>query len=195
MKKKYVLLLVVTSLSFLLISCGKTTTPPANHTEETSVEGMVIKDTVENRKDIINNMIIGESKISFNNDPFVLLSDGQFTQSSLWGTFTSPEHKHLVLQMNAFDKEQEMYGEIAGYELEGEEWEENDYVQYLGVMEEAIQTSKGNKAIMYKARTGDVLFSVALFSDDKLTDADIILLKTLAQQITIEYIGDQVTSN
>jgi hypothetical protein len=45
---------------------------------------------------------------------------------------------------------------------------------------------------MYKARTGDVLFSVAMFGKKKLTEEEVLELKALAKGIKIEYVENQI---
>lgn len=47
---------------------------------------------------------------------------------------------------------------------------------------------------MYKARTGDVIFSVTMFGKEKLTNKDILNLKEIAKSIKVEYVADQMIS-
>ncbi len=189
MKNKFLLLLVIPLLT--LVGCGKEETK--KNTKISSAEkGMIIKDDGKKKSDIINNILVGKSKISFNNNPYDKMSDGKFTQSELWATFQNKKNKDLTLQINAADSFQKIYGDIAGYELDGVEWGEEDIVQYIGVMEEALQFSKDEKVLMYKARTGDVIFSVTMFGKKKLTDENILELKRIAKGIKVEYVEGQI---
>ena len=189
MKKKWVLLLLLPML--VLVGCGKNKKVETTTSESENV-GMVIKDTEKKRSDVINNILVGNSKMSFNNVNYDIMSDGQFNQNELWGTFENKDKKDVYIQIDAFDNEHPMYGDIEGYELEGVTWDTLEYVQYLIVMEQAIQYSKDGKALMFKARTGDVLFSVTIFSKKKLTEEDILDLKALAKSIKVEYVENQI---
>lgn len=191
MKKKWLILLFLT---FLVVSgCSKDKDKETKTSSE--VQGVVVEDKVEKRSDIINNILVGNTKLSFNNNDFDIMSEGQFNQNELWGTFKSETKDTIYIQLDAFDNTQAMYGEISGYELEGITWAETEYVQYLNVMEEAIQYSQDGKALMFKARTGDVIFSVTMFGTEKLTDEEILELKSLAKGIKFEFVGDQIGSN
>lgn len=191
MKKKWLILLF---LMFLVVSgCSKDKDKETKTSSE--AQGVVVEDKVEKRSDIINNILVGNTKLSFNNNDFDIMSEGQFNQNELWGTFKSETKDTIYIQLDAFDNTQAMYGEISGYELEGITWGETEYVQYLNVMEEAIQYSQDGKALMFKARTGDVIFSVTMFGNEKLTDEEILELKSLAKGIKFEFVGDQIGSN
>ncbi|MGX7025532.1 hypothetical protein [Vagococcus hydrophili] len=191
MKKTWILLVI----PFLfLVSCGKKEEVKTTATSN-EPKGMVIKDDAKKRSDIINNILVGKSKFSFNNAPYDTMSDGKFTQNELWGTFQSKDDPTTLVQINASDNEQKIYGDISGYELEGIKWDKQEEVQYSGFMEEAIQFSKDKKTMMYKARTGDVIFSITLFGEKELTDKNILSLKTLAKGIKVEFVEGQVTSN
>ncbi len=191
MKKAWILLI----LPFLvLVSCGKKEEVKPT-TKSSEAKGMVIKDDGKKRSDIINNILVGKSKFSFNNAPYDTMSDGKFTQSELWGTFQSKKDPTTIIQINASDNEQKIYGDITGYELEGIKWDTEEIVQYSGFMEEALQFSKDKKSLMYKARTGDVIFSVTMFTEKELTDKNILSLKTLAKGIKVEFVENQVTNN
>ena len=155
---------------------------------------MVIKDKKGKRSTVVNNMLVGHSKISFNNEKYDILSEGKFNQQTLWGTFQQENNRNTYIQIDAFDNTQKMYGDISGYVLDGIKWGEEEPVQYLGVMEEALQPSKDKKTLMYKARTGDIIFSVTMFGKDKLTNKEILDLKEIAKSIKIEYVADQMTS-
>ncbi|WP_326717623.1 hypothetical protein [Vagococcus jeotgali] len=177
-----------------IAGCGKNNTQNSetNDLKETEPTGMVVKDQEEERSDVINNVLVGNTKISFNNKSYDQLSNGNFTQETLWGAFQKKDNRDTYIQINAADKEQPIYGEINGYELEGVNWDQAEQVQYLGVQEEAIQSSKDNKAMMYKAKTGDIIFSVAMFGKKELTDEEILELKGLAKDIKIEYIDQAI---
>ncbi|MGY3704440.1 hypothetical protein BW731_10245 [Vagococcus martis] len=182
-------------LLFLLVGlsgCGEKKTQTQETTESTT--GMVVKDKKGKRSTVVNNMLVGHSKISFNNEKYDILSEGKFTQESLWGTFQQENNQKTYIQIDAFDNTQKMYGEIEGYVLDGVKWDEAEPVQYLGVMEEALQHSKDKKVLMYKARTGDVIFSVTMFGKEKLTNKDILNLKEIAKSIKVEYVADQMIS-
>ncbi|MGX4686534.1 hypothetical protein JNUCC83_06500 [Vagococcus sp. JNUCC 83] len=189
---KYVNYLILLFLLVGLSGCGDKK-KETNETTESTV-GMVVKDKKGKRSTVVNNMLVGHSKISFNNEKYDILSEGKFTQQSLWGTFQQENNRKNYIQIDAFDNTQKMYGEIAGYVLDGIKWDEAEPVQYLGVMEEALQFSKDKKTLMYKARTGDVLFSVTMFGNEKLTNKEILNLKEIAKSIKIEYVEDQMTS-
>ncbi|MDT2863757.1 hypothetical protein [Vagococcus carniphilus] len=191
MKKKWVLLLLIPLL--VLVGCGNK--EKKQEVTNSSEKGMVIKDEGKKRSDIINNILVGKSKISFNNAPYDKMSDGKFTQSELWGTFQNKSDNKTSIQINAADSLQKIYGDINGYELKGVKWDVEDPVQYLGVMEEALQYSKDKKALMYKARTGDIIFSVTMFSKNKLTDKNELELKRLAKGIKVEYVEGQIGVN
>lgn len=189
MKKRWGLLFLIPLL--VLVGCGKdkkeeTATSDSEHV------GMVIKDTKKQRSDVINNILVGNTKMSFNNVNYDIMSDGQFNQNELWGTFESKNRKDVSIQIDAFDNEHPMFGEVSGYELEGITWAEPEPVQYLVVMEQELQYSKDGKALMYKARTGDVLFSVAIFSQKKLSEEEVLDLKSLAKGIKFEYVESQI---
>lgn len=187
--------LVLLLLSFVLVGCNKATekSKQTNESNGNNV-GMVVTDKKEKRSTIVNNMIVGHSKISFNNDEYDELSQGKFNQESLWGTFQKEGDRDTYIQIDAFDNTQSMYGELSGYVLEGIDWDEAKPVEYLGVMEEATQESKDKKVLMYKGRTGDVIFSVTMFGKKKLTNQEILDLKKIAKSIKIEYVADQMTS-
>lgn len=191
MKKTWILLALP---MLLLVSCGnkeETKTMVKN----SEPRGMVIKDDGKKRSDIINNILVGKSKFSFNNAPYDKMSDGKFTQSEMWGTFESKDDPTTIVQINASDNQQKIYGDIIGYELEDVKWDTEEAVQYSGFMEEALQFSKDKKTLMYKARTGDVIFSITMFGQKKLTDKNILSLKTLAKGVKVEYVEEQVTSS
>ncbi|HCM90064.1 MULTISPECIES: hypothetical protein [Vagococcus] len=191
MKKTWILLALP---MLLLVSCGnkeETKTMVKN----SEPRGMVIKDDGKKRSDIINNILVGKSKFSFNNAPYDKMSDGKFTQSEMWGTFKSKDDPTTIVQINASDNQQKIYGDIIGYELEDVKWDTEEAVQYSGFMEEALQFSKDKKTLMYKARTGDVIFSITMFGQKKLTDKNILSLKTLAKGVKVEYVEEQVTSS
>lgn len=180
-------------LSFLLIITGcsqKQNT--VNFPKEKKVTKLTVADVNKKKKrtDIINNLMIGRSKISFNNQELSQLSDGKFTSEELWGTFRDLDQPELTLQLNAADSKQAIYGEISGYELEGIDWDKETPVKYLGLMEEALQFSKDKKILMYKARTGDVIFSTTLVGKSELTDTEILLLKSIAKGIKLEFVGE-----
>lgn len=179
----------------LVAGCGKKEQQLKGDTVQPKPTGMVIKNEKKQRSNIVNNMIVGKSKISFNNESYNLMSDGNFTQDKLWGTFQQKKNRQTSIQINAANSEQDIYGDLDGYELEGIKWDEDEYVQYLGVMEEAIQYSQDKKVVMYKARTGDVIFSVAMFGQKELTEKEILSLKKLAKGITIEYVEGQLTTS
>lgn len=189
MKKTRILLLMVSI--FMLTGCSKNKKAEEKTTESEPV-GMVIDTKEKKRSDVINNILVGRSKMSFNNVNYDIMSDGQFGQNELWGTFESETNKNTYIQMDAFDNEQAIYGDIYSYELEGVSWDEAEPVQYLNYMEEALQYSKDGKSLMYKARTGDVLFSVAMFGKKKLTEEEVLELKALAKGIKIEYVENQI---
>ncbi|MGF2055835.1 hypothetical protein [Vagococcus fluvialis] len=189
MKKTRILLLMVSI--FMLTGCSKNKKAEEKTTESESV-GMVIDTKEKKRSDVINNILVGRSKMSFNNVNYDIMSDGQFGQDELWGTFESETNKNTYIQIDAFDNEQAIYGDIYSYELEGVSWNEAEPVQYLNYMEEALQYSKDGKSLMYKARTGDVLFSVAMFGKKKLTEEEVLELKALAKGIKIEYVENQI---
>lgn len=189
MKKTRILLLMVSI--FMLTGCSKNKKAEEKTTESESV-GMVIDTKEKKRSDVINNILVGRSKMSFNNVNYDIMSDGQFGQDELWGTFESETNKNTYIQIDAFDNEQAIYGDIYSYELEGVSWDEVEPVQYLNYMEEALQYSKDGKSLMYKARTGDVLFSVAMFGKKKLTEEEVLELKALAKGIKIEYVENQI---
>lgn len=189
MKKTRILLLMVSI--FMLTGCSKNKKAEEKTTESEPV-GMVIDTKEKKRSDVINNILVGRSKISFNNVNYDIMSDGQFGQDELWGTFESETNKNTYIQIDAFDNEQAIYGDIYSYELEGVSWDEAEPVQYLNYMEEALQYSKDGKSLMYKARTGDVLFSVAMFGKKKLTEEEVLELKALAKGIKIEYVENQI---
>lgn len=192
MKIKWYVLIFMITLG--IAGCGKNNTQNSetNDSKETKPTGMVVKDQEEERSDVINNVLVGNTKISFNNKSYDQLSNGNFTQETLWGAFQKKDNRDTYIQINAADKEQPIYGEINGYELEGVNWDQAEQVQYLGVQEEAIQSSKDNKAMMYKAKTGDIIFSVAMFGKKELTDEEILELKGLAKDIKIEYIDQAI---
>lgn len=192
MKIKWYVLIFMITLG--IAGCGKNNTQKSetNDSKETKPAGMVVKDQEEERSDVINNVLVGNTKISFNNKSYDQLSNGNFTQETLWGAFQKKDNRDTYIQINAADKEQPIYGEINGYELEGVNWDQAEQVQYLGVQEEAIQSSKDNKAMMYKAKTGDIIFSVAMFGKKELTDEEILELKGLAKDIKIEYIDQAI---
>lgn len=192
MKIKWYVLIFMITLG--IAGCGKNNTQNSetNDSKETEPTGMVVKDQEEERSDVINNVLVGNTKISFNNKSYDQLSNGNFTQEALWGAFQKKDNRDTYIQINAADKEQPIYGEINGYELEGVNWDQAEQVQYLGVQEEAIQSSKDNKAMMYKAKTGDIIFSVAMFGKKELTDEEILELKGLAKDIKIEYIDQAI---
>lgn len=192
MKIKWYVLIFMITLG--IAGCGKNNTQNSetNDSKETKPAGMVVKDKEEERSDVINNVLVGNTKISFNNKSYDQLSNGNFTQEALWGAFQKKDNRDTYIQINAADKEQPIYGEINGYELEGVNWDQAEQVQYLGVQEEAIQSSKDNKAMMYKAKTGDIIFSVAMFGKKELTDEEILELKGLAKDIKIEYIDQAI---
>ncbi len=192
MKIKWYVLIFMITLG--IAGCGKNNTQNSetNDLKETEPTGMVVKDQEEERSDVINNVLVGNTKISFNNKSYDQLSNGNFTQETLWGAFQKKDNRDTYIQINAADKEQPIYGEINGYELEGVNWDQAEQVQYLGVQEEAIQSSKDNKAMMYKAKTGDIIFSVAMFGKKELTDEEILELKGLAKDIKIEYIDQAI---
>lgn len=192
MKKNLILLILIPSL--FLVSCGKKDKQQATKTSAED-KGMVIKDDAKKRSDIINNILVGKSKISFNNTSYDVMSDGKFTQSELWGTFQNSKDKKTNIQINASDNEQKIYGDISGYELEGVKWDVEDPVQYLGVMEEALQYSKDKKALMFKARTGDIIFSVTMFGKEKLTDKNELELKKIAKGIKVEFVNEEIATN
>ncbi|MBO0488478.1 hypothetical protein [Vagococcus fluvialis] len=189
MKKTRILLLMVSI--FMLTGCSKNKKAEEKTTESEPV-GMVIDTKEKKRSDVINNILVGRSKMSFNNVNYDIMSDGQFGQDELWGTFESETNKNTYIQIDAFDNEQAIYGDIYSYELEGISWDEAEPVQYLNYMEEALQSSKDGKSLMYKARTGDVLFSVAMFGKKKLTEEEVLELKALAKGIKIEYVENQI---
>lgn len=189
MKKTRILLLMVSI--FMLTGCSKNKKAEEKTTESEPV-GMVIDTKEKKRSDVINNILVGRSKMSFNNVNYDIISDGQFGQDELWGTFESETNKNTYIQIDAFDNEQAIYGDIYSYELEGVSWDEAEPVQYLNYMEEALQYSKDGKSLMYKARTGDVLFSVAMFGKKKLTEEEVLELKALAKGIKIEYVENQI---
>ncbi|MFW3587836.1 hypothetical protein ACODGR_04430 [Vagococcus fluvialis] len=189
MKKTRILLLMVSI--FMLTGCSKNKKAEEKTTESEPV-GMVIDTKEKKRSDVINNILVGRSKMSFNNVNYDIMSDGQFGQDELWGTFESETNKNTYIQIDAFDNEQAIYGDIYSYELEGVSWNEAEPVQYLNYMEEALQYSKDGKSLMYKARTGDVLFSVAMFGKKKLTEEEVLELKALAKGIKIEYVENQI---
>ena len=189
MKKTRILLLMVSI--FMLTGCSKNKKAEEKTTESETV-GMVIDTKEKKRSDVINNILVGRSKMSFNNVNYDIMSDGQFGQDELWGTFESETNKNTYIQIDAFDNEQAIYGDIYSYELEGVSWDEAEPVQYLNYMEEALQYSKDGKSLMYKARTGDVLFSVAMFGKKKLTEEEVLELKALAKGIKIEYVENQI---
>ncbi|MGX7015133.1 hypothetical protein [Vagococcus silagei] len=190
MKKKTILLLLGTSV-ITLSSCGKKEAaikiPKADTIKVLTADDINKK---KKRTDIINNLMIGRSKISFNNQEFSQLSDGKFTSQKLWGTFRNLDDPSITLQLNAADNNQSIYGEISGYELEGIDWDKETPVKYLGLMEEALQGSKDQTALLYKGRTGDVIFSVALMGKEPLTEENKLLLKSIAKEIKIEFIGE-----
>lgn len=192
MKIKWYVLIFMITLG--IAGCGKNNTQNSetNDSKETKPAGMIVKDQEEERSDVINNVLVGNTKISFNNKSYDQLSNGNFTQETLWGAFQKKDNRDTYIQINAADKEQPIYGEINGYELEGVNWDQAEQVQYLGVQEEAIQSSKDNKAMMYKAKTGDIIFSVAMFGKKELTDEEILELKGLAKDIKIEYIDQAI---
>lgn len=135
-------------LLFLLVGlsgCGEKKTQTQETTESTT--GMVVKDKKGKRSTVVNNMLVGHSKISFNNEKYDILSEGTFTQESLWGTFQQENNQKTYIQIDAFDNTQKMYGDIEGYVLDGVKWDEEEPVQYLGVMEEALQHSKDKKSV------------------------------------------------
>lgn len=175
----------------MLTGCSKNKKAEEKTTESEPV-GMVIDTKEKKRSDVINNILVGRSKMSFNNVNYDIMSDGQFGQDELWGTFESETNKNTYIQIDAFDNEQAIYGDIYSYELEGVSWDEAEPVQYLNYMEEALQYSKDGKSLMYKARTGDVLFSVAMFGKKKLTEEEVLELKALAKGIKIEYVENQI---
>lgn len=189
MKKTRILLLMVSI--FMLTGCSKNKKAEEKTTESEPV-GMVIDTKEKKRSDVINNILVGRSKMSFNNVNYDIMSDGQFGQDELWGTFESETNKNTYIQIDAFDNEQAIYGDIYSYELEGVSWDEAEPVQYLNYMEEELQYSKDGKSLMYKARTGDVLFSVAMFGKKKLTEEEVLELKALAKGIKIEYVENQI---
>lgn len=191
MKKSWLILLVLP----LLIISGCSKDKKAETKESSNPRGVVVEDKVEKRSDIINNVLVGNTKLSFNNNNYDIMSEGEFNQNELWGTFKSENKDNTHIQLDAFDNTQAMYGELSGYELEGITWADAESVQYLNVMEEALQYSQDGKTVMFKARTGDVIFSVALFSNEKLTDEEILELKTLAKGIKVEYVEGQIGSN
>ena len=189
MKTKWILLLLIPLL--ILVGCGK------DKKDETTIstsepEGMVIEETVKKRSDVINNILVGNSKISFNNVDYDVMSEGEFKQSELWGTFKKDEKSNTYLQIDAFSNEESIYGDLEGFELKDVDWSEAEPVQYLGMMEEALQYSKDGNTLMYKARSGDIIFSVTLFGEKKLTEEEVLELKALAKGIKIEYVGDQI---
>lgn len=186
--KYLILLLFLVGLS----GCGNKKSNTKETTESTV--GMVIKDKKRKRSTVVNNMLVGHSKISFNNEKYDVLSEGKFSQQTLWGTFQQENNRNTYIQIDAFDNTQKMYGDISGYVLDGVKWGEEEPVQYLGVMEEALQPSKDKKALMYKGRTGDVIFSVTMFGKDKLTNKEILDLKEIAKSIKVEYVADQMTT-
>ncbi|AQP54467.1 hypothetical protein CBF34_02375 [Vagococcus penaei] len=189
------MLLIIMSLLFLTActnqkQANQSTTDTSMKTAESAARETT---SIKKRQYVVNNMLIGQSKISFNNQDFAQLSDGKFTKSVLWGTFRSDKYPNISLQLNAADKEQKIYGDINGYELEDIDWDVASPVQYVNVMEEALQFSKDKKALLYKARTGDIIFSVAFFSDSELTSQEILALKKISKSISIEYVGDTLT--
>ncbi|MGY3766455.1 hypothetical protein ACWOAH_07920 [Vagococcus vulneris] len=179
---------------FLLAGCSAKET--SNLAKTSNSESKIMRENKKNnhaalkRQYVVNNMLVGQSKISFNNQEFSHLSDGKFTKSLLWGTFRSDKYPDVYLQINAADKEQPIYGEINGYELEGVNWDKPSAVQYVNVMEEALQFSKDKKSLLYKGRTGDVIFSVSLFGDEKLTDREVLALKKISKSIKVEFVGE-----
>lgn len=189
---KYANYLILLFLFVGLSGCGEKKTQTQETTESTT--GMVVKDKKGKRSTVVNNMLVGHSKISFNNEKYDILSEGKFTQETLWGTFQQENNQKTYIQIDAFDNTQKMYGDIEGYVLDGVKWDEAEPVQYLGVMEEALQPSKDKKALMFKARTGDVIFSVTMFGKEKLTNKDILNLKEIAKSIKVEYVADQMIS-
>ncbi|RHH71449.1 MULTISPECIES: hypothetical protein [Vagococcus] len=189
---KYANYLILLFLLVGLSGCGEKKTQTQETTESTT--GMVVKDKKRKRSTVVNNMLVGHSKISFNNEKYDILSEGKFTQETLWGTFQQENNQKTYIQIDAFDNTQKMYGDIEGYVLDGVQWDEAEPVQYLGVMEEALQPSKDKKVLMYKARTGDVIFSVTMFGKEKLTNKDILNLKEIAKSIKVEYVADQMIS-
>lgn len=188
--------LVLLLLSFVLVGCNKSKEEPQQtQASKENNAGMVVTDKKEKRSTIVNNMVVGHSKISFNNEEYDEMSQGKFTQETLWGTFQKEGDRDTYIQIDAFDNTQSMYGDLSGYVLEGIDWDLEQPVEYLSVMEEAIQESKDKKVLMYKGRTGDIIFSVTMFGKKKLTNQEILDLKKIAKSIKIEYVGDQMMSS
>lgn len=182
-------------LSITLGACAKTDKSEIEEVKETEASSVLVSQEIVKRSDIINNVLIGNTKMSFNNTTFNQMVDGNFTQNVLWGSFQEEGNDSTYLQIDASDNTQAIYGELSGYKLEDIEWAEAETVQYLGVMEEAIQHSKDQKVFMYKARTGDVIFSVALIGKEELSEEQILSLKGQAKEIKIEYVDGQVVSD
>ena len=189
--KKMGIVLIVTSF-FLLASCGKKEVQETK-TSESEISSVTVEET-KKRSDVINNILLGNTKISFNNTTYDLMSEGEFNQNEIWGTFESDSQKDIYIQLDGFNNEQSMYGDIYTYELEGIKWAEAEPVQYLNIMEEAIQFSEDGKVLMFKGRTGDILFSVTMFGKKKLTEENILELKALAKGIKIEYVENQISA-
>lgn len=189
--KKMGIVLIVTSF-FLLASCGKKEVKETK-TSESDISSVTVEES-KKRSDVINNILLGNTKISFNNTTYDLMSEGEFNQNEIWGTFESDNQKDLYIQLDGFNNEQPLYGDIYSYELEGIKWAEAEPVQYLNIMEEAIQFSEDGKVLMFKGRTGDILFSVTMFGEKKLTEENILELKALAKGIKIEYVENQISA-
>lgn len=185
------IVLIVTSF-FLLASCGKKEVKETK-TSESDISSVTVEES-KKRSDVINNILLGNTKISFNNTTYDLMSEGEFNQNEIWGTFESDNQKDLYIQLDGFNNEQPLYGDIYSYELEGIKWAEAEPVQYLNIMEEAIQFSEDGKVLMFKGRTGDILFSVTMFGEKKLTEENILELKALAKGIKIEYVENQISA-
>ncbi len=187
MKKKTLFLIFFTGV-FLLAGCSQPSKPastPTGSSEEKQVETTAARDA----ETIVNNVMVGGTKISFNNTEFNRMSDGQFKEHELWGTFESDNFPGVHVQLDVSDMTTDAYGTIAEYQLADVQWQESEQVYLLGLMEEAVQLSKDGKAKMYKGRTGDVLISVAIFSEKKLTDQELLALESLVSGIKLEYTG------
>ncbi|MFW8053627.1 hypothetical protein [Vagococcus fluvialis] len=191
MKKVSTIMLTLSLL--LLVGCGKKDKNETISSSEKPIE-TTVEEPAKQRSDVINNILLGNTKISFNNTSFDLMSEGTFNQNEIWGTFESNEQKDVYIQIDGFNSEQPIYGDIYTYEIEGIKWAEAEPVQYLNIMEEAIQFSEDGKELMYKGRTGDILFSVTMFGKKKLTEEQVLELKALAKGIKIEYVENQIST-
>lgn len=188
-KLKY---LSIICLLIMLSACSKAK-QPTNNTDTSNI-GVVIKEKKEKHSTIVNNMLVGRSKISFNNKKYDVLSQGKFAQDTLWGTFEQENNSDTYIQIDAFDNIQDMYGEISGYTLDGVDWAEEKPVNFHDFEEEATQLSRDKKVYMYKARTDDIIFSVTMFGKEKLTTKQILDLEQMAKSIKVENVADQITS-